>query len=131
MNNEELVIEVRAINEKLDRILELLQAGKRGKTVGEPRPKKEKPAPLTQEETSSLQSEFVRLYEQWAQGEELDVQNQLESLDADALRRFADANNLNVTTKTPKQKVLALIGARFREKRQLQNGLPSRREKGI
>jgi hypothetical protein len=38
---------------------------------------------------------------------------------ADDLRRFADANNLNVTSKTPKQKIMKLIAGRFRERRQL------------
>jgi hypothetical protein len=35
------------------------------------------------------------------------------------LRRFADANNLNVTSRTPKHKVMQLIAGRFRERRQL------------
>jgi hypothetical protein len=35
------------------------------------------------------------------------------------LRRFADANNLTVTSKTTKQKLLQLIAGRFRERRQL------------
>lgn len=40
-------------------------------------------------------------------------------MDAVELRRLADANNLNVTSKTPKQKVMKLIDGRFRERRQL------------
>ena len=35
------------------------------------------------------------------------------------LRKFADANNLNVTAKTPKERVIQLVGFRFREKKQL------------
>jgi len=83
------------------------------------RPPKQKPSPLTQDDITALQAQFARLYERWIDGNELETQDALEQLDADQLRRLADANNLNVTSKMPKQKVLHLIGARFREKKQL------------
>jgi hypothetical protein len=38
---------------------------------------------------------------------------------ADELRRLADANHLNVTSKTTKPRVMTLIAGRFRERRQL------------
>ena len=40
-------------------------------------------------------------------------------MNAPELRRFADASNLNVTSKTPKHKVMQLIAGWFRERRQL------------
>jgi hypothetical protein len=81
--------------------------------------------PLTQEEIDSYRAKFDLLYERWLSGQEVEVQGELENFNADDLRRFADANNLNVTSKMPKQKVLHLIGARFREKKQLFRGAAS------
>ena len=72
------------------------------------------------------QKRFGQLFDQWMEGHELEVQAELEKLDAGELRRFADANNLNVTSKMSAQKVLQLIGARFREKRQLYQGTLSK-----
>jgi len=85
--------------------------------------KMEKLPPLTNEEIKSHQSRFSELFDRWRSGGELEVQTELEALDAEQLRRFADANNLNVTAKMSAQKVLHLIGARFREKRQLLGGI--------
>jgi hypothetical protein len=60
----------------------------------------------------------------------LEIQEALEKLEADQLRRLADANNLNVTSKMPKQKVLHLIGARFREKKQIHKATGPREDHG-
>jgi hypothetical protein len=122
--NTEILNELKALNEKLDRILLLLEemniSGK--KTPKAPKPK---PVPLTQEEIDSYRAKFDLLYEKWMSGQEVEVQGELENFNADDLRRFADANNLNVTSKMPKQKVLHLIGARFRERKQLFRGVAS------
>lgn len=123
--------ELKAIHAKLDQLIaavEELRGAKRAKAEGK-RAGKEKLPPLTDEEIASHQARFAELFESWRSGAELEVQNQLEALDADQLRRFADANNLNVTSKMPVQKVLQLIGARFREKRQLLGGLRPRSER--
>jgi len=72
---------------------------------------------------------FGQLFDQWMAGQELEVQTMLEKLEPIELRRFADSNNLNVTSKMSAQKVLQLIGARFREKRQLYQGTLSIMEK--
>ncbi|MEW5880426.1 MAG: hypothetical protein AB1761_08280 [Pseudomonadota bacterium] len=122
--------ELRAIHAKLDQLLaavEELRAAKRAKGEAK-RARKEKLPPLTDDEIKAHQVRFAGLFERWRAGNELDVQTELESMDAEQLRRFADANNLNVTSKMPVQKVLQLIGARFREKRQLLGGLRPRPE---
>ena len=122
--------ELREIKTKLDQLLaavEELRGVKRAKAEAR-KAKKEKLPPLTEEEMKEYQSSFTRLFNQWMNGHEAEVQIELEKLDADQLRRFADANNLNVTSKMSIQKVLGLIGARFREKRQLMNGMKRRSE---
>jgi hypothetical protein len=122
--NAEILNELKSLNGKLDRIVTLLEeinlSGKKS-----PKAPKPKPVPLTQEEIDSYRAKFDLLYEKWLSGQEVEIQAELENFDADDLRRFADANNLNVTSKMPKQKVLHLIGARFRERKQLFRGLAS------
>lgn len=115
---EEIRASILVLHEKLDRTLALLEAMQSRKAKA-PRPPKGKPTPLTQEEVTALQAQFAGLYERWINEDELGTQEALEQLDVDQLRRLADANNLNVTSKMPKEKVLHLIGARFREKKQL------------
>jgi HSP20 family molecular chaperone IbpA len=78
---------------------------------------------LTESQITELKAQFTALYERWLSGEDARVQAELEGMDADNLRLLADANNLNVTSKTPKPKCVLLIGARFREKKQLTAGL--------
>lgn len=122
--------ELRAIHAKLDQLLaavEELRGAKRAKDEAR-RARKEKLPPLTADEIEAHKARFADLFERWRAGNELDVQTELESMDAEQLRRFADANDLNVTSKMPAQKVLHLIGARFREKRQLLGGLRPRSE---
>lgn len=123
--------ELDLINEKLDRILDLLQKrGEKASARNERQRQKQKPPALTEEEMHKLQERFGSLYERWLSGDEHAVQDELEKFEAEELRRFADANNLNVTSKMPKQKVLQLIGARFREKRQLHRGTSLRGKDG-
>jgi hypothetical protein len=122
--HDEIQSSLRSLHEKLDRALALLEGGR---SPARRRPTKEKPAPLTQEDIDRLQTQFASLYERWFAGQEVEVQHEIEQLDADDLRRLADANNLNVTSKMPKAKVIHLIGARFREKKQLLRP-PSARE---
>lgn len=128
--DDDLKFELAKLNEKLDRILSILdaKAATAQRKSAERRNKQDKPLPLTEDEIKQQQERFQELFSKWMNGFELEVQTELENADADALRRFADANNLNITTKTPKSKTLQLIAARFREKRQLIQGLASRRD---
>lgn len=115
----EILSELTALHEKLDRILTILESSEiRPKSLSRKLPKP-KALPLTQDEIDSHKAKFDLLYDQWLSGNETEVQSELEKIDADEIRRFGDANNLNVTSKMPKQKVLHLIAARFREKKQL------------
>jgi hypothetical protein len=130
MSNDELKLELAKLHEKLDRVLAILDAKAVAaqRKLAERRSRQEKPLPLTEDEIKQQQERFQKLFYRWMGGFELEVQTELEAADADALRRFADANNLNITTRTPKTKALQLIAARFREKRQLMQGLASRRD---
>lgn len=120
MNNDDLLAEIRALHDKLDRLLALLEKKNISQSArSRPRQPKPKPAPLTEDEIKDLKAQFGSLFSRWLEGHELEVQDQLEKLDVEHLRRFADANNLNVTAKMSKLRMLQLIGARFREKRQL------------
>ncbi len=119
-----------ALNRKLDTALAMLEelSGKRQKQLDVKKSKALKVAPLTEDEIASAQATFARLYTAWLAGEETAVHGELSKMDAVELRRFADANNLNVTTKMPVERVLHLISARFREKRQLTVGVIYRRK---
>jgi hypothetical protein len=107
-------------------VLDAIQQSNKSKRP--PRVSKPKPAPLTPEQVQAHQVKFNTMYERWLLGQEMEVQNELEKLDVEELRRFADSNNLNVTSKMPQQKLLHLIGARFREKKQLHKPPSSRSE---
>ncbi len=122
--NTEILNELKSLHEKLNSVLSLLEEIN-GKVTKTPKPRKPKPIPLTQEEIDSYRAKFVSLYDMWLSGQETKVLGELENFNADDLRRFADANNLNVTSKMPKQRVLNLIGARFRERKQLFRGAAS------
>lgn len=131
MSERDFQKELELIHAKLDRILDQLQRiSERAPARTERKPPKPKPPALTTEEMQQLQERFNSLYERWLSGDEHKVQEELEQLEAEELRRFADANNLNVTSKMSKQKVLQLIGARFREKRQLHRGVSLRSKIG-
>lgn len=117
--NLEIINELKSLHEKLDRILSILEGFEIKPKSSTPKSSKPKSPTPTQDEIDNYLAEFDLLYKKWLSGNEAEVQAELENIDADEIRRFADANNLNVTSKMPKQKVLQLIGARFREKKQL------------
>lgn len=127
MNVDQLTESLKHMQEQLDEVLSIvkeLQNQKKAKAAA--KKAKAKPEPLTEEDITKYKEKFSVLYEQWLAGDEVKVQSELENLEADELRRFADANNLNITSKTPKPKCLQLIAARFREKRQLTKETPRR-----
>jgi hypothetical protein len=119
--SQKLEEQMKLLLEKVDRVLSLLEKPPdvQHRETKAPRTRKQKAAPLSAEEMANHQARFESLFEIWNTGEEVHVENQLGAIDAHELRRFADANNLNVTSKTPKQKVMQLIAGRFRERRQL------------
>ena len=121
--------QLKLLLEKVDRILSLLETRPKRAPGGPMREKapKVKLPPLGPDEIKRDQQRFERLYGIWDAGEELKVADELDTMDAEELRRFADANNLNVTSKTSKQKVLKLISGRFRERRQLMRSHFNRR----
>jgi hypothetical protein len=129
MMSSTLEEQLKLLVQKVDRILSLLETRPntaRRRAVGT-NIQKEKSLPLSPDEITRHQERFEMLYEIWDAGEELQVVNELEAMQVEELRRFADANNLNVTSKTPKQKVMKLIAGRFRERRQLMRSHSSRR----
>src|SRR3990172_2474655 len=104
MNVDQITESLKHLQAQLDEELSIvkeLQSQKRERAAAK-KAAKAKPSPLTEEEITKYKDQFSILYERWLGGDEVNVQNQLEALDADELRRFADANNLNVTSKTPK-----------------------------
>jgi hypothetical protein len=113
--------QLKLLHEKVDRILSLLEARPRPapKRAATEKATRKKLSPLGPDDIKREQERFERLYVIWNAGEELKVAGELDAMHADELRRFADANNLNVTSKTSKQKVMKLIDGRFRERRQL------------
>jgi hypothetical protein len=120
MSEQEILHELKALSQKVDRLfsfLESTRAEQRSKRVA--RTPKPRLAPITLEESQQHQARFAQLYEQWLSGDELGTQEELDKVDVEELRRFADSNNLNVTSKMSRERVLQLIGARFREKKQL------------
>ena len=128
--NEELLTELKLLNANIVELTKALKESPLPKSAStqntsKPKPKTGvAPAPLAlAEEIPALQEKFERLYENWLSGQELEVQKELESLSVDDLRKLADANNLNVTTRMSKEKVLSLIGIRFREKKMLTSNL--------
>jgi hypothetical protein len=127
--NNELQASIESLHAKIDRVLDILaDMQSRAAFSASRRPPKQKAAPLTQDEISALETQFGSLYDRWLNGHEMEVQEELERLDGEQLRRLGDANNLNVTSKMPKDRVLHLIGARFREKKQLHKGAGSRKD---
>lgn len=113
--------QMKLLHEKIDRILVLLEekSAVSNQRTASPKTQKQKSLPLSAEEISRFQDRFEKLYMTWDAGEEVQVEKELDTMDLDEIRRFADANNLNVTSKTPKQKIMQLIAGRFRERRQL------------
>lgn len=126
MSEQEILRQLEVMGQKIDRIaslLELIRASQESRR--KQRTQKVKSTALTEEEMERHQAKFRQLYERWLSGDELGVQDQLDKLDVEELRRFGDSNNLNVTSKMSKDRVLQLIGARFRERKQLHHVRPS------
>lgn len=130
--SEKLEDQVRLLLEKVDRILQLLETrpSSGSQRSAKAAAKKSRAEPLSPDEIARHQERFERLFGAWDSGEEVQVEKELAEMDADEIRRFADANNLNVTSKTPKQKVMHLIAGRFRERRQLMRSHFNRRSSG-
>lgn len=118
--NEQLLVELRQLNAN---IVELIATLKQAPQPKASKPKPARPAPLTSEEINELQKRFESIYQLWLSGHEFEVQKELDALAVEDARRFADANNLNVTSKMSKEKVLSLIAIRFREKKMLSSNL--------
>ena len=118
--DSEVIARLRAIEVKLDLLakgMEEIRALHASR--GQVRRKKEKLPPPTVEEITANRDRFSSLYQRWMEGKEVEVHDELDALELEQLRRLADANNLNVTAKMSKLRMLELISARFREKRQL------------
>lgn len=124
MNDHDLIAAIQKLQAQLDEVLSIVRSleGKRQARVAAKRAKKTE-TQLTEAEIASFKQNFAELYDRWLAGEEARIQAELEAMDAGQLRLIADANNLNVTSKTPKAKCILLIGTRFREKKQLTAGL--------
>jgi len=120
MNNEELLQEIltelKQINNNFKELFEFVKSSK--KPASKRSPKIKLPA-LTEEEIKGCQNKFAELYQLWLDGFESKVRDELEKYSVDDLRRFGDANNLNVTSRMPKDKVMQQISIRFREKKLL------------
>jgi hypothetical protein len=113
--------QLKLLLEKVDQILSLLESRPAAprRRAAEAKAQRQKLLPLNADDVERHKERFEKLYGIWDAGEELQVEKELDAMDADQLRQFADANNLNVTSKTSKQKVMKLIAGRFRERRQL------------
>jgi len=122
MNNENiselLLAEIKLLNTNIKEIIETLKLGTKQKSVKHKVPK-EPPKPLTKEDIEKYQTDFANLYDLWLKDQNQKLQDILNNLTPDEARKLADANNLNVTTRMSKEKVLKLIEIRFREKKML------------
>ncbi len=107
-------IQLKSIESKIDELLNKKKIQSEKKKSSKP-----KLLPLTEIEITNYKELFNKLYNDWIEGREINVSEELEKLSPDELRRFADANNLNVTSKMAKDKVLNLISLRFREKKMM------------
>jgi hypothetical protein len=120
MNNEELLqqilSEVRQLNNNFRELFDFLKSSQKSSPK---RSLKVKLPALTEEEIKNYQNKFTELYKLWLDGFESKVQDELESYPVEDLRRFGDANNLNVTSRMSKDKVMQQISIRFREKKLL------------
>ena len=126
MSEQEILRQLEILGGKIDHIKSLVESIRsQQEAKRKPRPQKLKPAALTPEEIERHQTMFRQLYDRWLSGDELGVQGQLDKLEVEELRRFGDSNNLNITSKMSKDRVLQLIGARFRERKQLHHVRPS------
>ncbi|MEN6295486.1 MAG: hypothetical protein ABFD61_05085 [Chloroherpetonaceae bacterium] len=74
---------------------------------------------MDEAEILKYKEQFNVLFDNWINGNELEVSQELESLSPDEIRNFGQANNFNVTSKMSKEKVMNLINMRFIEKKML------------
>lgn len=119
-NQDEVLRELRSLHEKIDCLsASIAELVGQKRTKAEKRKNNAQQLQLTSAEIESYQAQFKDLYSRWLENQETSVNEELERMTGEELRRFADANNLNVTAKTSKEKVIRLIGFRFREKKQL------------
>src|SRR5438309_2665648 len=111
--DSEVMARLRAIEEKLDLLVKVMgDLRALSASRAQARRKKSKLPPPTAEEIAANRDRFSNLYQRWMQGKEVEVHDELEGIELEQLRRFADANNLNVTAKMSKQRMLELISAR-------------------
>lgn len=116
--NEQFLAELKFLNANFKELIEILKQSSKPKSIKTETPK-EAPKPLTQEEIQNLQIQFSHLYELWLTDQNQELQSIFDKLSPEETRKLADANNLNVTTRMAKEKVLKLIEIRFREKKML------------
>jgi len=116
--NEQLLVELKLLNANIKELVDVLKESSKFKVV-KPKTPKVTPIPLTKEEIDKLQDQFALLYDLWLKDQQIELHNILDKLTPDETRKLADANNLNVTTRMAKEKVLKLIEIRFREKKML------------
>jgi len=118
-DTEKILQELNSLQEKLDtigRAVDCLVAKKReaaAKRVSGGLPQ------LKPEEVAAYKNRFDSLYQRWLANDEAAVRAELQAMAVEDLRAFADANNLNVTAKSSKEKLMRQVGYRFREKKQL------------
>jgi hypothetical protein len=126
--NPEILSRLLEMEKKLDELAKSVEELRAANlTRARVRKKKEKLPPPTADEILAHRNHFASLFERWMDGRELEVHAELDRLDPDQLRRFADANNLNVTAKMSKERILGLVAGRFREKRQLHRSSADRK----
>lgn len=117
--DKDVEVRLASIDQKISEILTLLQSLQPRTRVRAPASKKMRLSSISPAQLAEFRTEFDMLFDHWSTGADYEVLAKLESMDAERLRMLADANNLNVTSKMSKEKVLNLIGMRFREKKQL------------
>ncbi len=128
MKNEELLeqilLELKQLNNNFKQLFNSAQSFKKPIQKRTPKPKLQ---PLTEDEVKSYQSSFLNLFQKWIAGHETEVSKELDKYSPEEIRRLGDANNLNVTSKMSKEKVLHLISMRFREKKLLTQNMNATR----
>jgi len=120
---QDLLAEIRTLNANIVELGNIIKESRKPKSQKAKHISQLPALPMTVEEMHVLEDKFNQLYDRWLNGEDMQIQQELELLSTDEVRRLADANNLNVTTKMPKQKILNLISIRFREKKLLTTNL--------
>jgi hypothetical protein len=88
MNVEELSESLKQIQKQLDEVLVIVKElqGHKKQRAAAKKAAKAKPSPLTEEEITKYKEQFNVLYDRWLGGDEVNVQAELENMDADELR---------------------------------------------